>query len=38
VVARVLREFREEGLISTNAGHIELLDPDGVAAIVGRWR
>jgi CRP/FNR family transcriptional regulator len=38
VVARVLREFREEGLVATNAGHIELLNPDGVAAIVGRWR
>lgn len=38
VVARVLREFRDEGLVATNAGHIGILDPDGIASIVGRWR
>lgn len=36
VVARVLREFREEGLVRTTAGQIEIVDPDGLAAIVGR--
>jgi CRP/FNR family transcriptional regulator len=38
VVARVLREFRDEGLVATGPGHIELLDPDALAAIVARWR
>ncbi len=38
VVARVLREFRDEGLVATQPGHIELIDPDGVAAILGRRR
>lgn len=38
VVARILREFRDEDLVATSAGHIELLDPDGLAAIVARWR
>lgn len=37
VVARILREFRDEGLVRTTAGRIEILDPDGLAAIVGRW-
>ena len=38
VVARVLREFRDEDLVATGPGHIELLDPDALAAIVARWR
>lgn len=38
VVARILRDFRDESLVATRPGHIELLDPDGIAAIVGRWR
>jgi CRP/FNR family cyclic AMP-dependent transcriptional regulator len=36
VVARVLREFRSEGLISTTDGSIEIRDPAAMAAIVGR--
>jgi CRP/FNR family transcriptional regulator, cyclic AMP receptor protein len=38
VVARILRDFREESLVATRPGHIELLDPDGIASIVGRSR
>ncbi len=38
VVARVLRDFRAEHLVATRPGHIELLDPEGIATIVGRWR
>lgn len=38
VVARVLRDFRDEHLVATRPGHIELLDPEGIATIVGRWR
>lgn len=38
VVARVLRDFRKEGLVATADGRIELLDPDALASIVGRSR
>lgn len=38
VVARVLREFRSEGLIATTKGCIEILDPDAIASVVGRSR
>ncbi|HEX9093231.1 MAG TPA: Crp/Fnr family transcriptional regulator [Coriobacteriia bacterium] len=38
VVARVLRDFRREGLVATTDGCIEILDPDALAAIVGRAR
>ena len=37
-VARVLREFRTEGLISTTEGCIEINNRDGLASIVGRSR
>lgn len=36
VVARVLRAFREEGLIATTPGTIRVLDTDRLAAIIGR--
>jgi CRP/FNR family transcriptional regulator len=36
VVARVLRDFRTEGLVSTAEGRIDILDPNGLAAVVGR--
>lgn len=36
-VGRVLRELREDGLVATGVGEIELLDPVGLAEIVGRW-
>jgi CRP/FNR family transcriptional regulator, cyclic AMP receptor protein len=38
VVARTLREFREEGLVATSRGTIEILDATRLAAHVGRWR
>ncbi len=38
VVARVLREFRDEGLVATLPGHIVLLDPVAITTIVSRWR
>lgn len=38
VVARVLREFRKEGIISTTDGCIEILDSDTIATVVGRSR
>lgn len=38
VVARALREFREEGLISTSAGRIEVLDAPRLAASLGTWQ
>ena len=38
VVARVLREFRSEGLVATADGYIEIMDPSGIAAIVSRSR
>ena len=38
VVARVLRDFRSEGLITTGEGYVELLDPGALAAIIGRSR
>lgn len=36
VVARILRAFREEGLIATTPGEIRILDAERLAAIVGR--
>ena len=36
VVARILRDFREEGIVDTTPGHIRILDPARLAAIVGR--
>ena len=38
VVARVLRDLRTEGLVATAPGHIRILDPDRLAAIIGRDR
>lgn len=38
VVARVLRELRQEGVVSTAHGAVEILDPSGLAALVSRWR
>ncbi len=38
VAARALREFRREGLISTSAGRIEILDADRLAASLGAWQ
>lgn len=38
VVARVLRDFRTEGLIATADGCIEILDPDALASIIGGAR
>jgi CRP/FNR family transcriptional regulator len=38
VVARVLRDFRSEGLIATADGCIEILDPGAIAGIVRRSR
>ncbi len=36
VVARVLRRFREEGLITTTPGHIRIVDAERLAAIIAR--
>lgn len=36
VVARILRDFRSEGIVATAPGHIRILDPAKLAAIVGR--
>jgi CRP/FNR family transcriptional regulator len=36
VVARILRDFREEGIIETTPGLIRIQDPARLAAIVGR--
>src|SRR5215212_955299 len=38
VVARALREFREEGLIATEHGRIEVLDAFRLAASLGQWQ
>lgn len=38
VVARVLRDFRSEGIVATTDGCIEILDPGALAAVVGRVR
>jgi CRP/FNR family transcriptional regulator len=38
VVARVLREFRSEGIVATTDGRIEIVDADALAVIVGRTR
>ena len=37
VVARVLRELRDEGLVETGPRVIVLVDPGALAAQVGRW-
>jgi CRP/FNR family transcriptional regulator, cyclic AMP receptor protein len=37
VVARTLREFRDEGLIATRPGHIQILDEGRLAGIIGRY-
>ena len=37
-VGRVLRELRADGLVATGVGEIEVLDPVGLAEIVGRWQ
>ena len=36
VVARILRDFRIEGIVETAPGRIRILDPARLAAIVGR--
>jgi len=36
VVARILRDFRVEGLVATVPGRIKILDADRLAAIIGR--
>jgi CRP/FNR family transcriptional regulator len=38
VVARVLRDFRAAGLVETRHREIAVIDPAGLAALVGRWR
>ena len=38
VVARILRDLRREGLVKTSVGGVEILDPAGLAALVGRWQ
>jgi CRP/FNR family transcriptional regulator len=38
VVARALRDLREEALVTTSGGRIEILDPVTLASQVGRWR
>ena len=38
VVARVLADFRDEGLIRSHNGRIEVLDAARMAAIGGHWR
>ncbi len=38
VVARVLREFREAGVITTSPRSIQILDAARLASLVGRWR
>ncbi|MCV0402737.1 MAG: Crp/Fnr family transcriptional regulator [Chloroflexi bacterium] len=37
VVARVLQEFRHDGVVATAAGSIEILQPEQLASRVGRW-
>lgn len=37
VVARVLQEFRRDGVVATAAGSIEVLQPERLASRVGRW-
>jgi CRP/FNR family transcriptional regulator, cyclic AMP receptor protein len=38
VAARILSDFRDEGLVSTSHGRIEILDAVRLAAQVGRWQ
>jgi CRP/FNR family transcriptional regulator len=38
VVARALAEFRNEGLIATGSGRIEVLDPARLTACLGAWQ
>jgi CRP/FNR family transcriptional regulator len=37
VVARILHDFREEGLVTTTPGHIRILDADRLAAIIEHY-
>ena len=37
VIARCLREFRDEGLVTTAPGSITILEPVQLASLVGRW-
>jgi CRP/FNR family transcriptional regulator len=38
VIARVLREFRDEGIVTTTHGGIAIADPDRLVSIAARWR
>jgi CRP/FNR family transcriptional regulator, cyclic AMP receptor protein len=38
VVARTLREFRDDGLVETLTGTVVILDAPRLASLVGRWR
>ena len=38
VIARVLRELRDDGVVATRAGAILISDADRLVAIAGRWR
>jgi CRP/FNR family transcriptional regulator len=38
VVARALRELRQEGIVATAAGSIKVLDPARLAAYLGAWQ
>ena len=38
VVARVLRELRDEGIVTTSHGAITILNLSALAALVSRWR
>lgn len=38
VVARVLRELRDEGIVATSHGMITILNLSALAALVSRWR
>jgi CRP/FNR family transcriptional regulator len=38
VVARTLAQLRAVGLIETHTGEVLILDPERLAALVGRWR
>jgi PAS domain S-box-containing protein len=38
VIARVLREFRDEGILATRHRGIAILDPDRLVSIGSRWR
>lgn len=38
VVARILHDFRGEGLVTTTPGHIQILDADRLAAVIDHYR